>query len=122
MTPELKESLKIEYKVADVSNEEQVKALVAHVESWGGVDVMFNNAGIMHPADDNVLNTENKIWDLTQAINVKGVFTVASMPLALFLLMEKLRLLSSTLVPLWLSWALLLLKLPILLLRVLFWP
>ena len=34
----------------------------------------FNNAGIMHPADDNALNTEEKIWDLTQAINVKGVW------------------------------------------------
>jgi len=28
----------------------------------------------MHPQDDGVLNTEDKIWDLTQAINVKGVF------------------------------------------------
>ena len=28
----------------------------------------------MHPADDNALNTEEKIWDLTQAINVKGVW------------------------------------------------
>jgi len=24
-----------------------------------------NNAGIMHPADDNALNTEERIWDLT---------------------------------------------------------
>lgn len=36
--------------------------------------LQFNNAGIMHPADDNALNTEEKIWDLTQAINVKGVW------------------------------------------------
>lgn len=28
----------------------------------------------MHPADDNALNTDEKIWDLTQAINVKGVW------------------------------------------------
>ena len=34
----------------------------------------FNNAGIMHPADDNALNTEEKIWDLTMQINVKGVW------------------------------------------------
>jgi len=25
-----------------------VKALVAEADEWGGVDVMFNNAGIMH--------------------------------------------------------------------------
>lgn len=26
----------------------------------------------MHPADDDAINTDEKIWDLTQAINVKG--------------------------------------------------
>jgi len=35
---------------------------------------MFNNAGIMHPADDNALNTEERIWDLTMQINLKGVW------------------------------------------------
>ncbi|ORX52791.1 D123-domain-containing protein [Hesseltinella vesiculosa] len=35
---------------------------------------MFNNAGIMHPQDDNALNTEERIWDLTMDINVKGVW------------------------------------------------
>ena len=28
----------------------------------------------MHPADDKVLNTEEKIWDLTMKINVKGIW------------------------------------------------
>ena len=28
----------------------------------------------MHPADDNALNTEEKIWDLTMDINLKGVW------------------------------------------------
>ncbi|KAG5354571.1 putative oxidoreductase YxbG [Yarrowia sp. B02] len=67
------EGTKIETLKADVSSEADVKALVDHVEAWGGVDVMFNNAGIMHPADDGILNTDEKIWDLTQNINVKGV-------------------------------------------------
>jgi len=35
---------------------------------------MFNNAGIMHPQDDNALNTEEHIWDLTMQINLKGVW------------------------------------------------
>lgn len=35
---------------------------------------MFNNAGIMHPEDGGALETEEKIWDLTMAINVKGVW------------------------------------------------
>lgn len=67
------EGTKVETLKADVSKETEVKALVDHVEAWGGVDVMFNNAGIMHPADDGILNTDEKIWDLTQNINVKGV-------------------------------------------------
>jgi NAD(P)-dependent dehydrogenase (short-subunit alcohol dehydrogenase family) len=28
----------------------------------------------MHPDDDNALNTEEKIWDLTMQINLKGVW------------------------------------------------
>ena len=28
----------------------------------------------MHPEDDNALNTEEKIWDLTMHINLKGVW------------------------------------------------
>lgn len=59
----------------DVSKEDEVAAIVQRaVDEFGRLDVMFNNAGIMHPADDNALNTEEKIWDLTQAINVKGVW------------------------------------------------
>ncbi|KAH8080859.1 hypothetical protein HD553DRAFT_332279 [Filobasidium floriforme] len=59
----------------DVSKEDQVEAIVKRaVDEFGRLDVMFNNAGIMHPADDNALVTEEKIWDLTQNINVKGVW------------------------------------------------
>lgn len=28
----------------------------------------------MHPEDDNALNTEERIWDLTMQINLKGVW------------------------------------------------
>lgn len=59
--------------VADVGKEEDIKALVVKaVEEFGRLDVMFNNAGIMHPEDDNALNTDEKIWDLTMRINTKG--------------------------------------------------
>ncbi|KAJ4256854.1 hypothetical protein NW762_008950 [Fusarium torreyae] len=65
---------KIETKVVDVSKEEHIEAAVAHVDSWGGVDVMFNNAGIMHPKDGDSEECPDNIWDLTMNINVKGVW------------------------------------------------
>ncbi|GAA5894411.1 hypothetical protein JCM8208_006227 [Rhodotorula glutinis] len=60
----------------DVSKEADIKACVAKaVDEFGRLDVMFNNAGIMHPADDNALTTEERIWDLTMtSANLKGVW------------------------------------------------
>lgn len=60
--------------VVDVSKEADVEAAVNHVDSWGGVDVMFNNAGIMHPKDGDAEECPDGIWDLTMSINVKGVW------------------------------------------------
>lgn len=63
---------RVETRVVDVSKEDQVESAVAHLDNWGGVDVMFNNAGIMHTRDGE--DCSNAIWDLTQSINVKGVW------------------------------------------------
>ena len=43
-------------------------------EQFGAVNVVFNNAGIMDGRDDNAVTTEEDVWDLTMAINLKGVF------------------------------------------------
>lgn len=48
--------------------------MVDSLDAWGGLDVMFNNAGIMHAKDDDAVNTPEAIWDLTHNINVKGVW------------------------------------------------
>ena len=61
-------------QVADVAKESDVAALAEHLDAWGGIDIMFNNAGIMHADDGDAIDTPEKIWDLTQAINVKGVW------------------------------------------------
>ncbi|KAF8204874.1 hypothetical protein BJ912DRAFT_1052191 [Pholiota molesta] len=61
--------------MANVGKEADVKAAVEMaVKEFGRLDIMFNNAGIMHPEDDNALNTEERIWDLTMQINLKGVW------------------------------------------------
>ncbi|KAF9247125.1 hypothetical protein BU15DRAFT_69965 [Melanogaster broomeanus] len=60
---------------ADVGKEADIKSAVdLAVTEFGRLDIMFNNAGIMHPEDDNALNTEERIWDLTMTVNVKGVW------------------------------------------------
>ena len=58
----------------DVSKESDVKALVESQDEHGGIDIMFNNAGIMHGDDADAIDTPEKIWDLTHNINVKGVW------------------------------------------------
>ena len=63
---------KVQTQVVDVSKEEDVEAAVNAVDAWGGVDIMFNNAGIMHPKDGD--DCPDNIWDLTMNINVKGVW------------------------------------------------
>lgn len=63
------------YVHADVSKADDCKNMVEQAESqFGNLHIMFNNAGIMHSSDDNAVTTEESVWDLTMAINLKGVF------------------------------------------------
>ena len=41
---------------------------------FGQLNVLFNNAGIMHSDDGNAESTSNDVWELTMSINLKGVF------------------------------------------------
>lgn len=60
---------------ADVSKAADCEAMVEAAEQeFGKVTVLFNNAGISHADDDDAINTTEPVWDLTFAINVKGVF------------------------------------------------
>jgi len=59
---------------ADVSREAEAEAMVrTAVETYGKLDVLYNNAGVMLPDDGSVHLTSEDIWDLTLAVNVKGV-------------------------------------------------
>lgn len=61
----------------DVSKESDVKAAVAEaVKKLGGLDVLYNNAGIFPNDDHSVIDTEEKVWDKVYAVNVKGVYFV----------------------------------------------
>jgi NAD(P)-dependent dehydrogenase (short-subunit alcohol dehydrogenase family) len=62
------------YVHADVSSEADASAMVrTAVERFGGLHVLYNNAGVMLPDDGSVHATDAAIWDTTLAINVKGV-------------------------------------------------
>jgi NAD(P)-dependent dehydrogenase (short-subunit alcohol dehydrogenase family) len=63
------------YCHADVSRGSDCERMVAFAEGeFDRLDVLFNNAGIMHGRDDDALYTDESVWDETFAINAKGVF------------------------------------------------
>ncbi|MCA9965824.1 MAG: glucose 1-dehydrogenase [Anaerolineales bacterium] len=63
------------YIHADVSKAADCAAMIDHAEAtYGKLNVLFNNAGISHANDDDAINTSEEVWDITFAVNVKGVF------------------------------------------------
>ncbi len=60
---------------ADVSQSADCEQMVAAAEkAFGRLNVLFNNAGIMHAKDDDSVSTDESVWDLTLDVNAKGVF------------------------------------------------
>jgi NAD(P)-dependent dehydrogenase (short-subunit alcohol dehydrogenase family) len=59
----------------DVADSDSVQSMYnAAVEHFGGIDVLYNNAGIS-PADDaSILDTELAAWERVQAVNTRGVY------------------------------------------------
>jgi NAD(P)-dependent dehydrogenase (short-subunit alcohol dehydrogenase family) len=59
----------------DVADEASVTAMMdATAARYGGIDVLYNNAGISPNDDASVLDTTTDAWDRVQAVNTKGVF------------------------------------------------
>jgi len=63
------------YVHCDVTDKEQVDAMFrAAKETYGSVDVAFNNAGISPPEDDSILETDLDAWRRVQEVNLTSVY------------------------------------------------
>ncbi len=60
---------------SDVSKAEDCQTMIDFAsQQFGGLHILFNNAGIMHSDDGDSQSTNENVWDITMNINVKGVF------------------------------------------------
>jgi NAD(P)-dependent dehydrogenase (short-subunit alcohol dehydrogenase family) len=63
------------YVHADVTDPADVGRMYQQAASrFGGIDVLFNNAGISPPDDVSVLDTTLEAWQRVQDVNLKSVF------------------------------------------------
>lgn len=69
------EDAAITYVSTDVSDKAQVENLfrTAH-DTYGSIDIAFNNAGINPPADSSVLDTDLDTWRRVNDINLTSVY------------------------------------------------
>ena len=60
---------------ADVTEPDHCESMIATAErEFGKIDVLFNNAGIMDPADGDAESTDLDVWQRTMDVNLRGVF------------------------------------------------
>jgi NAD(P)-dependent dehydrogenase (short-subunit alcohol dehydrogenase family) len=63
------------YVHADVTNADEVEnAFKTAFDTYGSVDIAFNNAGISPPDDDSILDTGIDAWRRVQEVNLTSVF------------------------------------------------
>jgi NAD(P)-dependent dehydrogenase (short-subunit alcohol dehydrogenase family) len=61
--------------VVDVADSDSVREMYEETTArYGGIDVLYNNAGISPPDDDSILLTEPDAWQRVQDVNTKGVY------------------------------------------------
>jgi len=60
----------------DVSKEVEAKKIIDRtIETFGKIDILFNNAGIVLGGSIDDISTED--WDRTMAVNVRGIYLVS---------------------------------------------
>ncbi|UMG92463.1 3-oxoacyl-ACP reductase [Nocardioides sp. TF02-7] len=63
------------YVHVDVTAKDEVDALFRTAkETYGAVDIAFNNAGISPPDDDSILDTDLEAWRRVQEVNLTSVY------------------------------------------------
>ena len=63
------------YVHVDVTSKDQVDALFATAKNtYGSIDIAFNNAGISPPEDDSILDTDLDAWRRVQEVNLTSVY------------------------------------------------
>lgn len=63
------------YLHADVSQAKDCRTMISTTEKkFGKLDILFNNAGIMHKKDGDAISTKENVWEKTISINLKSVF------------------------------------------------
>jgi NAD(P)-dependent dehydrogenase (short-subunit alcohol dehydrogenase family) len=63
------------FVLVDVTDRGQVETLFKTAkDTYGSVDIAFNNAGISPPQDDSILDTDLEAWDLVQRVNLTSVY------------------------------------------------
>jgi len=63
------------FSEVDVSDPASVRAMYdATAQRFGGIDVLYNNAGISPGDDCSILETEPEAWDRVQTVNTRGVY------------------------------------------------
>ncbi|MGV9867151.1 3-oxoacyl-ACP reductase [Rhodococcus koreensis] len=59
----------------DVTDQESVEAMFRTAfDTYGRIDIAFNNAGISPPSDASILDTDLEAWRLVQEVNVTSVY------------------------------------------------
>jgi NAD(P)-dependent dehydrogenase (short-subunit alcohol dehydrogenase family) len=66
---------RVESGPVDVSDAQQVAAMVDRaVETFGKLDILYNNAGIFHREDVPVIDLAEAVWDQVIDVNLKSIY------------------------------------------------